>query len=260
MDKDQSSESNRLVELLLGGIATGFLAVTTDSLLKGEYVRAGIALAVGVLLSIILARWAWVKTKIGPKASKSAQSTASDARTWLVLLLLLFVYLGREGFRESVWNFWYYSTHVRPIASSGETKAPPIPVSEIVEASIKLQFNGSGAEPQEIASSNTTWKKISLKETYSTKCVSVLGLLGQPGGYYGQPVTGQPDCYNAPQDLNSFILILIFNKRVNHKKILVDSHGGQISKWDNAFMNGNFAVLYFHGEVLNVVLDIRPVD
>lgn len=148
------------------------------------------------------------------------------------------------------------------------TEKPPLPVTEKptqptpVITSVKIQFNASGVEPREIDSKNIKWAWIAPDEPnprYAVRIPSLLPNIFDKSSNcppFGSGV--DTDC--PKQTLKTLVLFLSFETPIHFKKIVVDPYGAKLPRWDKTYMNEKFAVLWFHGEMTNMILQIRATD
>lgn len=187
MERDSPPTAVKYLEWLLAAIAAAFLGVGADHAMRGEYVLATLAAAIGVVISIVAWKWHSIKTKINNRLAASANRIATDARAWFLIIIMILIYVGRPGFSESVSEFWRASTHGASVAQTG--KATKVQMQNSMhggqkwsEAFIKLQFNKEGIDPQEISSNNVTWMKIKLNEMVEEPCSFPLSNLDSKWG------------------------------------------------------------------------------
>lgn len=83
----------RIIARFLDLIAAGFVALAVALGFEGDYARAAIALVSGFAVFLCGIYWANIRSLIGPTLSASMLRVASDARSWLMVVLLIFLYI-----------------------------------------------------------------------------------------------------------------------------------------------------------------------
>jgi hypothetical protein len=61
-------------------------------------------------------------------------------------------------------------------------------------------------------------------------------------------------------DEGAWIIFMVFNSPVSAKDIKIDAHDAEIPKWEVSSLTNKKAVIYFHGDLKNVVIDINVVN
>jgi hypothetical protein len=146
-----------------------------------------------------------------------------------------------------------------PLASPATPSAQPIPTS------LRLQFNASGAA-QEIDAKNIKWRALNPEETrlvaapLLSLCLGGESYVRKPGGGLITTAPSLIDPTFCLEKFKSWIFLLSFEKPITYKKIKANAYGATLPDWDNKGMTENSAVVWFHGELKNLVLTIEAVD
>jgi hypothetical protein len=90
-DPDSSPQRDLPASALLLAIAGSFLGVGTDSLMRGDIVRAIAPYVVGIAVFTIGVSWHWLKRIVGARLAATVNGVASDFRWWLAIFLVLFI-------------------------------------------------------------------------------------------------------------------------------------------------------------------------
>jgi hypothetical protein len=215
----------------------GWEAVVSDHHLP----RGIAAIVIGLPIGLLGASFHWWKDKIARPRREWIQKQA--LQWWPAAFLLFFLYVtGPEIYRRA--------TDHTPPARSASSSAQPIPTS------LRLQFNAAGEAPQEIDAQNVKWTFVRINEFIALQQASCppnpLTLTNPASCLLPSPATA-----TTAQNL---LIFLSFSQPITAKKIKLDSHKAKIPEWDKTAQTETFAVLRFHGEPTNMILDIQPTD
>jgi hypothetical protein len=211
-------------------------------------------LVIAILFAAGGPMWPWIRTRewMPEKVSTSLSKVGSDARIWVAVLLLLFVYVtGPEIYRRAT----------KPLPISGAIEVAPAPTAQPISTMLRLQFNAAGAA-QEIEAKNLKWHVINPEETRLAPA-PLLALCPNGDTYVRKPTTGLTSVLDPAfcfQKIKTWIFLLSFEKPITYKKISANAHGATLPDWDNKGMTENSATVWFHGELKNLVLTIEAVD
>lgn len=116
----RTAHEARAVSRFLDGWAGAFAAVAVERFMTSHYFEAIAPSGVAVTVFLAGVCWPRIAEALGPGASMRASAVATDLRSWVVLLVLLFIYLGSPRIIESLAP---PPTQVTTI----QTTAPPSP-------------------------------------------------------------------------------------------------------------------------------------
>ena len=89
----EKAEEKTGIRWLLDAVAVGFIAVSVDNAMKQEWARAALAFVFGIILGYSGLKWHKVRVVLNQRLVGSAERIGSDARTWLLLILVTFVWV-----------------------------------------------------------------------------------------------------------------------------------------------------------------------
>jgi hypothetical protein len=93
-----TDRDRRIVARFLDLLAAGFVALAVATGFDGEYGRAVAALIGGLIVFLCGIYWDQIRALIGPALSRSMVAVASDARSWLAVLFIVFGYIAAPNF------------------------------------------------------------------------------------------------------------------------------------------------------------------
>ena len=204
---------------------------------------------IAAALSVIDYFYIPVRTKLGRRFATTAANVATDFRWWTVALLSALVLPTIMPFVER--GYW---PHPQEAQGNGPQIAPIAP-------SLRLQFNASGAMPEELDKQNIEWRAVNPIEKRQ-KGAADRYMCERPLLTFGAPSMSGPTGEHCTtiqfpeyENVITWIIILTFLKSVDVKEIKVDTHGALTPRVDITRLNQG-AYLYFHGDLTRMVMDI----
>jgi hypothetical protein len=93
-----TARDRRVVARFLDLVAAGFVALAIATAFDGEYGRTAAALVGGLMVFLCGIYWDQIRALIGPALSRSMFAVASDARSWLAVIFIVFGYIAAPNF------------------------------------------------------------------------------------------------------------------------------------------------------------------
>jgi hypothetical protein len=84
---------DKAVQIFIGLIALGFACGAGDVILHGEILLGGLGFLVAAFFSWVAYKWLWLRSTIGDQLRDSVVAVATNAKWWMVLILLIFACL-----------------------------------------------------------------------------------------------------------------------------------------------------------------------
>ncbi len=236
-----------LVSAFLELMSGTFLAPGSTYLLDGNYSAAAAPYLIGVILFLVGIFWSRIAKRIGTgRFAHSLLNVASDFKWWMLLLgiILFFISPSIEPRIQTEIRSWSLFHH--------ELQAIP--------TSLRIQFNAPGKDPVQMGANNIkSWKSLTVDAATKVTSPPVPFLSESPSSQIGQlaPVVipgAPPTSTYFPQ--RNWIIFIFFAKATSYGQISIDSHGADIPEWDVSDLTPEWVILWFHGDVTNVTLDI----
>jgi hypothetical protein len=213
----------------------------------GEYFRGTIGLLVGLPIGVAGLTFHWWKTKFDRFGS-------TIVYWWPIAIVLSFVYVaGPEIYRSATTTVDSPETTIA--MSTVKDDAP----TEI-PTSLRLQFDTNGAARQIDKQNIKDWRSIN-----SDEAILSSGYAPSCGDEYIRKPSGMPAGQNYTEPsfclvkTKTRIVVLSYEKPILLKYVSLNAHGATLPNWDNVGSTGTFAVIWIHGELKNMILDITMV-
>jgi hypothetical protein len=217
------------------------------------YLVIGCFFAIGGPMFPLTRMVTWIPKGIAPSISKAAR----DARVWIAVLLLFFLY----GVAPDI-----YRRATAPATLTGAIGVMPIGTTSegasVVTTSLRLQFNAAG-DATEIDAKNIKWRAINPEQTDIAENSILFGSCPPGNATFSTGSSLQLGGSNKTicvSKTKTWVIVLSFENSIPFRKIRLNAHGADLPKWENVSMTETSALLWFHGELKNMVLDIIPVN
>jgi hypothetical protein len=175
-------------------------------------------------------------------------------RWWLWLLLGASIGIGivPSGVKSIAGLLYSPPNDLTP---SAPPAAPSQPAqNDKIATSLKLQFGLPSATPSQIASQNTRSAVFQVPEAQYHPCPPI------PAFQSATPSLSEM-CLNGTYSVtNATVIILLFDRPISYKGIVINGHGGVIPKYTVEFMDKSAAGIFFDGEISHIVIDITTSD
>jgi hypothetical protein len=252
--------ADKAIRLWLAAIGFTLVLVGGEMMAEKDGARFGIGLAlVIVALPVHLAWvfWQRLKVRLGRGVVLEIGTIATSPRWWFALL---FVLLSALIFT--------------PVIQT--PRWPTVPFSRTalttVSTFMRLQFNASGEQPEEIARQNIDWTTQRYIETVKSGehkrriCTEITPSPPQPytGTLQIMPIQPSYNCSDEtfPEYVSHryVMFILTFPKVIQLKEIKINSHGAGLPNWKTISSSDNSAVIRFDGELSRMILDVEVLN